>query len=128
PVAGGDEIHMEGRKAMLGRKIDGRLGKLVPNQGRVIGCGKEAWPGDRREGNGGQKFWIIAPARAHVGFGPALVKDIFAKGMALEIERHGSDEAAVPVAEREMAGQPAGLGRYRATVLETGQEGMRHKG
>ena len=68
---------------------------------------------------------IIAPAGPLVGVGPAVVEDIFALAVALEIAGHGAEQVAVRVLHEEMVTEPAGLGRGRAGFLERRQIGMR---
>src|SRR6185437_11822047 len=76
----------------------------------------------RRERHRALQLRVISPAASLVGGGPAPIEDIFAVRMALEIERHGADEAPAVVLESEMLRLPPGLARRRAARLERIEE------
>src|SRR5258708_678910 len=70
----------------------------------------------------------MAAAGAFMGVGPAVVEDVLAVGMALEVERRRAEEAPIGALEGEMLRQPAVFRRRRPALLERVEEGMREKG
>ena len=89
---------------------------------------QQARPGHRREGDRDLELGVVAPAGALERIRPAVVEDIFAVGVVLEIHRHGAENGAVPALEDDVARVPAGLRRARAAVFERRQEGVADEG
>ena len=56
-----------------------------------------------------QKLRIIPIARSLKRIGPAVVKDIFALGVTLKIERHNTLQCALSVFHLKMIGHPASI-------------------
>ena len=89
---------------------------------------QQARPGHRRERDRGLELGVVAPAGALERVRPAVVEDIFAVGVALEVHRHGAEHGAVPALEDDVPGVPAGLRRARAALLECRQKGVADEG
>ena len=70
-------------------------------------------PGHRRERHARLQFWIVAPASARERLGPAVIEDIFAIGMGLEIQR----QQRRPACRRAPARDAPAASRY-APVAE----------
>ena len=81
-----------------------------------------------RERRGDLKLRIVAPARPLIGVRPAVVEDIFALAVALEIAGRGGDDAPAAVLDHDMRRRPAGAPADRARGLERVQEGVRDEG
>jgi hypothetical protein len=78
----------------------------VGNQKPRAGC--------RRERDGALQLRIITAAGALEGIGPAVVEDIFALAVVLEIAGQGADKTPVVGLKQHVVPKPAGLGRCRA--------------
>jgi len=61
------------------------------------GRAEEARPRRGRKGHGAQQLGVVAAASTLVGVGPAVVEDVFALAVPLQIEGHGADHGAVLV-------------------------------
>src|SRR5690606_7932060 len=81
------------------------------------------------EGHGAQQLGIVTPARALIGVGPAVVEDVFALAVALEIEGHDADHGAVFIMQGQVARRPAfrrdgAAGRLAGVEVVVGVERM----
>ncbi len=68
---------------------------------------QQARPGGWRERHAGLQFRIVTAARARVGFGPAVVEDVFTLRMIFQIARHDADGLASH-SRHEMTRPPSG--------------------
>ena len=91
------------------------------------GPDQQAPAGHRREGHRRLELGIVAPAGALIGVGPAMVEDVFAHGMALQVAGHDRRRAAVGAVEHEVLAEPAGLARGRAGFLQRPEEIVRQE-
>src|SRR5690606_23690661 len=73
------------------------------------------------EGHGAQQLGIVTPAGALISVGPAVVEDVFALTVALQIKGHDADNGAVFIMQGQMARRPA-LGRDGAAGRLAGVE------
>ncbi|GIK82231.1 MAG: hypothetical protein BroJett024_33360 [Alphaproteobacteria bacterium] len=64
--------------------------------------------GRRREGHRDLELGVIGAAGPHIGLGPALVENVFAPGVGLQIAGDDPDELAAGILRDEMLGEPAG--------------------
>ena len=80
-----------------------------------------------REGHGDHGLGVVGHAMLFVGAGPGPVKDVFAIGMALQVQRAGGHQG-VAFPQRHEAGCPAGAGRGTAAALQRRQVFMPHEG
>ena len=108
---------------MLGH-ADGRL-----HQHSAVGrIAQKAPPGGRGEGHGDLKLGVIAPARAGVSLGPAVVKDVFALRVAFHVKRHRRHHPALVAQDqgpRLPAGAvPGGAGGFQRSQKTVGGEGV----
>ena len=78
---------------------------------------QEARAGCGREGNGCLQLRVIAPAGTFEGVGPAVVEDIFALAVVLQIGGQGAEQAAGLILEQQVLAEPAGLGDGAARFL-----------
>ena len=83
---------------------------------------------DRRERHGDLQLGIIAPADALEGFGQAMIEDIFAHRMGLEIDRRAGGEPALRGLDQHMGGKPARALADAAGRLQRGEKAMGQKG
>ena len=74
---------------------------------------QKARAGRRRERHGALELRVIAPAGAAIGIGPAVIENIFAIAVVLEIAGHNANDAAPVIFKNEMAPAPAGFGDGR---------------
>src|SRR5208282_5867591 len=124
PLLLGREGDVERGDAEPPRHLDHAGDERLARAGRGRGVDEQARPGDRREGDRDLQLGVIAPAGALVRLGPAVIEDIFAVGVALEVHGCRGDEPARLVLHDEVAGQPAGLAAGRAALLEGREEGV----
>ena len=85
---------------------------------------QQARPRHRREGNGNLELRVVAAAGPLERLGPAVIEDVFAVGMALEIHRRGAENGAGAVLEDDVPGEPAGFRRARAALLQGREKGV----
>ena len=117
---------MEGGDAEPVGHLHGGLEQQRFSLARVVaGADEEPLAGDRREGNRGLQLRIIAAAGAQISVGPAMIEDIFALAVRLQIARHTADQRSRRILEEKMLRQPAGLARGGAAVLQRAQKSMR---
>ena len=96
-----------------------------------VGPGPDQEPasGHRGEGYRHLELRVVAAAGALKGIRPAVVEDVFAHRVRLEIGGEDGGRAAVRAVEDEMLAEPAGLPRRRARLLQgreeiVGEEGV----
>ena len=89
---------------------------------------QEPWPRHRRERHSHLQFWIVAPARLHVGFGPAVIEHELTLAVRFDVRRCHARDAAALIFKNEMAWHPSGLRADRAGILERFQKRMTDKG
>ena len=109
PFVFGDEGPVRRGGARLATEFD-RAGDqpVAVRRHRGAGPDQEPAPRRRRERHADLELGIIAPAGALIGIGPAIIEDIFAHRMGLQIGRHdGPHRAFIAVAQHEMARIPA---------------------
>ena len=150
-VVAPDELHILARQqpglghrppVRLGRKVDVQrrhaqplgqgqspLDQGLAHTGQIrVWMSQEARAGRGGEGHGAQQFGIIAAARPLIGVGPAVVEDVFALAVALQIEGHDAQHGVVVASQRQVMRSPA-LGRGRTARRLTGmQEGVGNEG
>ena len=80
-----------------------------------------------REWNGRLQLRIIAASGALIGIRPAMVEDIFAPAVRLQIERHRAEEPAMVVFDDEMLRHPSGACADAAAFLQRVEKSVRQK-
>ncbi len=123
------EGHMRGGDAVPAGEFLEALGKRrLRRSDRLADAVEKAGARCRREGNGGLQLRVIAPAGALEGIGPAVVEDIFALAVVLEVGGQGAEQRPVRVLQQQVLAEPAGLGGRAARFLQRGEEGVADKG
>ena len=89
---------------------------------------QKARAGGRGKGHGGQHFRVIAAAGPHKGIGPAVIKNILAIGMMLQIMRHRPDQPSAGIAQHKMHRFPAAVAASGLAVFKGGQKTVTDKG
>src|SRR6185503_5523634 len=128
PFAFGHERDVE-RRGLRFRDRD--LSRLKQQAARFAlifaGRDQQSWTARRRERNARLKLGVIAPAGARERFGPAVVKDVFTVGMALQIERQSRDRSAFTF-KQQMDRPPAGLRRCRTGLFQRCEKSVSREG
>ena len=95
-----------------------------------VGAGphEQARARHRRERHGDLQLGIIAPAGALEGLRPAMVEDVFALAVALQIERGGAQQGAVLGLGQQVLRLPAGAPADRLGILQRLQEPVAEEG
>ena len=107
---------------------DDGLGDGVGDVGVVLAFRNEqAWGGAGGEGYGCHQFGVVAHAVLAVGVGPGPVEDVFAVGVALDVERHGGDEY-VFAGDGQVVRLPAGVEVGTAGLFEREEEFVAQEG
>ena len=78
------------------------------------------------ERDGAQQFWIIFDAVPLISVGPCPVKYVLAIGVALQIQRHRSNQRTT-VPEQQIVRNPARIRAGAATFVQRMQKGMLQK-
>ena len=73
------------------------------------------------------EFGVIAPARIVPGFGPAVIEDILALTVALEIGGKRGSELSLGIFDHDRCCAPASARANAARILQRGQERMRQE-
>src|SRR5579883_1348692 len=118
PFGFGGKGDMERGDFMPARKLDHGADERVRRRRVGVRTQQQATPGHRRERHRALELRIIFAARPLIGRSPAPVEDIFAVGVALEVERCHAQEMSCSILDREMLGQPSRFRRRRARGLE----------
>ena len=83
---------------------------------------QQARAGDRRERHRALQLWIIAAAGALECVGPAMVEDIFALAVRLQIAGHRAEQSALRILQPEMMALPAGAPHGAAGIFKRAQK------
>ena len=123
------EGHVHRRGAALGGKGHGSAGECEL-AAIFIGARPDEEPsaGRRCEGHRHLQLRIVAAAGTLERLGPAVVEDVFAHRVGLEVAGKDRIRFAVGTVENEVLGEPAGLPSDRAGFLERPQKIVRDEG
>ena len=109
-----------GRLAQAAQRRDQR----VPRAFWRVSGDQQAPARDGREGRRDLNLGIVAPARVFIGLRPAVVEDVLAHAVRLQIGRRRRDEAARFVLYEQVRGRPAGAAADRFGLFEREQKGV----
>ncbi len=124
-LLGLDKSRMGGGKAVLGAEL---LRRREQRSGERFVGEQQPRAGRGGEGRGDLQLGVIAPAGALEGIGPAVVEDIFALAVALEIGRQRGAQGALAILDHDGCGLPAAALADVARILQRGQEGVADEG
>src|SRR4029079_6507140 len=125
PFLFGQERNVRGRQIARSGYLYELIGESAPDRvdQRAGGC-KQTRPGHRRKWNRDLQFRIVVAARALKGFGPAMVENILAAGVALPVTGRCAQKHPVRVFREQVPRLPTGSGPDRAGLLERRQKFM----
>ena len=112
---------------LAGQRGAGRGQQMTVGLGIRARLHQQAAAGHRREGHGCLELRVVASAGAFKGVGPAMVEDIFAHGVALQVAGHDRGRLAVGAVEHQVLAEPAALARRRARFLQRPQKVVRQE-
>ena len=114
----------------------GRVGRAqLILDGDRLGCGdqrlglvaEQAAPRNGRERNCHLELVIIVAPGALPRLRPAMIEDIFALAVGLQIGRGGGGETAVGIVDQDRGRHPAAVPADAVALLEQGEEGAGHE-
>ena len=123
PFLLGQKRDMRGRQVARPGYFNERVGEGSTDRvGQRAGGGKQAGPGHRRKWNRDLQFRIVVAAGTLKGFGPAMVENIFATGVALHVTGRRTQKHPVRVLCEQVPRLPSGSRADRAGLLERRQK------
>ena len=108
PFRAGGKSDVERRGSGFFAKCAKPGNERLPRRFAVPRRDEQPAAGDRRERHRDLQLWIIGQSRAVIGIGPAMIEDVLAHGMGLQIGRRGGGETAAGVLDKNMRAAPAG--------------------
>jgi hypothetical protein len=122
-LVGGEQEVQRGQLSILAppdQRAQQRLARLVVTR-------QQAGAGHGCERNRHQRFRVVGQAMLGVGVCPGPVKDVFAVGVLLEVQRAAGCQG-VTLPERQKVGHPAGGRGGAAAVVQCRQVFVPHEG
>jgi hypothetical protein len=128
PFRRGGEGDVDRGRVRAPADVDQRVGEGGPNGLRLRPRARQQPAAGRgRERHGHLELWIVAAASALIGFGPAVIEDVFAARMGFHVAGDGAEKPTFGVFSQHMHRLPAGARTDRLRYFESGKKIIRNE-